>query len=72
LTIEPVDDVRRTRSEQAGWFAAGGLLIAAGLTTAVSVMLQWSLCGSSPPSQACLALRATMNMLPIQADTVEL
>jgi hypothetical protein len=72
LTIEPVDDVRRTRSEETGWFAAGGLLIAAGLTTAVSVMLQWSLCGSKPPSQACVALRATMNMLPIQADTVEL
>jgi hypothetical protein len=72
MTIEPVDDVRRTRSKESDWFAAGGLLIAAGLATAASVMLQWSLCGSNPPSQACVALRATMNMLPIQADTVEL
>jgi hypothetical protein len=69
MTIEPVDDVRRTRSDEAGWFASGGLLIAAGLATAVSVMLQWSVCGTDPPSQACAALRSTMNMLPIQADT---
>jgi hypothetical protein len=72
MTIEPVGDVRRTRSDEAGWFAAGGLLIAAGLVTLVSVMLQWSLCSNNPPSQACVALRATMNMLPIQADTTEL
>jgi hypothetical protein len=69
MTIEPVDDVRRTRSDEAGWFAGGGLLIAAGLTTGISVLQQWSLCGTKPPSQACVALRATMNMLPIQADT---
>lgn len=72
MTIEPVDDVRRTRLKETDWFAAGGLLIAAGVVTAVSVMLQWSLCGRNSPSQACVALRATMNMLPIQADTVEL
>jgi hypothetical protein len=69
MTIEPVDDVRRTRSDEAGWFAGGGSLIAAGLATAVSAMLQWSLCGTNAPSQACVALRSTMNMLPIQADT---
>jgi hypothetical protein len=72
MTIEPVDDVRRTTSDETGWFAGGGLLIAAGLATAVSVIRQWSLCGDQPPSQACVTLRATMNMLPIQADTVEL
>jgi hypothetical protein len=72
MTIEPVDDVRRTRSDEACWFAGGGLLIAAGLATAVSVMLQWSLCGTDQASQACVALRSTMNMLPIQADTLAL
>jgi hypothetical protein len=72
MTIEPVGDVRRTTSDETGWFAGGGLLIAAGLATVVSVMLQWSLCGDQPPSQACVTLRATMNILPIQADTAEL
>jgi len=72
MTIEPVDNVRRTRSGETSWFANGGLLIAAGVATAVSVIKQWSLCGTNPPSQACVALRATMNMLPIQADTVAL
>jgi hypothetical protein len=72
MTIEPVDDVRRTTSDETGWFAGGGLLIAAGLVTVVSVMRQWSLCADQPPSQACVTLRATMNMLPIQADTAEL
>jgi hypothetical protein len=72
MTIEPVDNVRRTRSGETSWFASGGLLIAACLATAVSVMRQWSLCSTKPPSQACVTLRATMNMLPIQADTLEL
>jgi hypothetical protein len=72
MTIEPVDNVRRTKSGEASWFAGGGLLIAAGVATAVSVMKQWSLCGTHPPSQDCVTLRATMNMLPIQADTTDL
>ena len=56
-------------SEQTGWYAAGALLMAAGVATAVSVLQQWSLCDSTRPSEACVTLRATMNMLPIQADT---
>jgi hypothetical protein len=72
MTIEPAQARDQATSDDTGWFAGGALLVAAGAATAVSVMLQWSICGSSPPSQACLTLRETMNMLPIQADTIEL
>jgi hypothetical protein len=72
MTIEPASAVRRATAAETGWFAAGGLLIAAGLVTAVSVLRQWSRCDADPPSEACVTLRATMNMLPIQADTLEL
>jgi hypothetical protein len=49
------------------------LLIVAGLATAVSVMLQWSLCSVDGwSSQMCVTLQQTMNMLPIQADTLAL
>jgi hypothetical protein len=48
------------------------LLVAACLVTALSVMRQWSLCGASPTSSECAALQQTMNMLPIQADTMAL
>jgi hypothetical protein len=71
MTIEPVRDVRRKTADETAWFVAGGLLIIAGLTTAVSVLRQWSLC-ESPASQSCLTLKQTMNMLPIQADTIAL
>jgi hypothetical protein len=71
MTIEPVRDVRRKTADETAWFVAGGLLIVAGLITAVSVLRQWSLC-ESPASQACLTLKQTMNMLPIQADTIAL
>lgn len=72
MSVEPAREVRQTRSAETAWFTAAGLLIAAGLATATSVIRQWSLCTGDSPSQACVALRATMNMLPIQADTVEL
>ena len=71
MTTEPARDVRRRTADETAWFVAGGLLIVAGLTTAVSVLRQWSLC-ESPASQACLTLKQTMNMLPIQADTIAL
>jgi hypothetical protein len=71
MTIEPVRDVRRKTADETAWFVAGGLLIIAGLATAVSVLLQWTLC-ESPASQTCLTLKQTMNMLPIQADTIAL
>jgi hypothetical protein len=71
MTIEPARDVRRRTADDTAWFVAGGLLIVAGLITAVSVMRQWSLC-ASPPSQTCVTLKQTMNMLPIQADTMAL
>ena len=71
MTIEPARDVRRGTDETA-WFVAGGLLIVAGLVTAVAVMRQWSLCGASPASQTCVTLKQTMNLLPIQADTLAL
>jgi hypothetical protein len=73
MTIESARDVRQTRSDEAAWFSAGALLIAAGLATNVSVSRQWSLCsigGWSSPT--CLTLKQTMNMLPIQADTLAL
>lgn len=69
MTTEPASEVRRATSKDTGWLAAGTLLIAAGVATAVSVLQQWSLCDGTPPSEACVTLRATMNMLPIQADT---
>lgn len=72
MTIEPAREVRRAISEETGWFAAGALLIAAGAATAVSVLRQWSLCAGNPPTEGCVALQGTMNMLPIQADTVAL
>jgi hypothetical protein len=72
MTIEPARDVRRATVHETAWFVAGGLLIVAGLTTAVAVMRQWSLCGASPASQTCVVLKQTMNMLPIQADTIAL
>jgi hypothetical protein len=72
MSVEPERDVRQTRSDEAAWFTAAALLIAAGVATAISVLRQWSLCGSSPASEACLTLHQTMNMLPIQADTVAL
>jgi hypothetical protein len=72
MTTEPASDVRRATSEEASWFSAAGLLIVAGIATAFSVLRQWSLCNADPPSQACVTLRATMNMLPIQADTMAL
>jgi hypothetical protein len=72
MTIEPAREVRRATSSETGWFAAGALLVAAGVATAVAVLRQWSLCGGTPPSEACVTLRATMNMLPIQADTMAL
>jgi hypothetical protein len=72
MTIEPARDVRRGTVDETAWFVAGGLLIAAGLITAVAVMRQWSLCGESPASQTCMALKQTMNLLPIQADTMAL
>jgi hypothetical protein len=71
MTIEPARDVRRKTADETAWFVAGGLLIIAGLTTAVSVLRQWSLC-ESPASRSCLMLKQTMNMLPIQADTIAL
>ena len=72
MTIEPARDVRRGTVDETAWFVAAGLLIAAGLTTAVAVIRQWSLCGASPASQACVTLKQTMNLLPIQADTIAL
>jgi hypothetical protein len=72
MTIKPAGDVRRTRSDERAWFAAGALLIAAGLATAISVLRQWSGCGASPASQACMELTQTMNPMPIQADTMAL
>ncbi len=60
MTIEPASAVRRGTSAETGWFAAGGLLIAAGLVTAVSVFRQWSRCDADPPSEACVTLRATI------------
>jgi hypothetical protein len=72
MTIEPARDVRRGTVDETAWFVAGGLLIAAGLITAVAVMRQWSLCGESPASPTCMALKQTMNLLPIQADTMAL
>lgn len=72
MTIKPAGDVRRTRSDERAWFAAGALLIAAGLATALSVLRQWSVCGPSPAAQACVELVHTMNPLPIQADTMAL
>ena len=72
MTIKPAGDVRRTRSDERAWFAAGALLIAAGLATAISVLWQWSVCGASSASQACVDLTQTMNPLPIQADTMAL
>src|SRR5688500_7720924 len=72
MTIKPAGDVRRTRSDEGAWFAAGALLIAAGLATAISGRRQCSVCGASPASQACTELTQTMNPLPIQADTMAL
>jgi uncharacterized protein YhhL (DUF1145 family) len=72
MTIEPARDVRRVTADERAWFVAGVLLIAACLATAFSSMSQWSLCGASPTSSECGALQQTMNMLPIQADTMAL
>jgi uncharacterized protein YhhL (DUF1145 family) len=72
MTIEPARDVRRVTADERAWFVASVLLIAACLATAFSVMRQWSLCGASPTSSECGALQQTMNMLPIQADTMAL
>ena len=72
MTIEPAHDLRRVTADERAWFVAGVLLIAACLATAFSVMRQWSLCGGSPTSSECAALQQTMNMLPIQADTMAL
>jgi hypothetical protein len=72
MTIEPARDVRRGTVDETAWFVAGGLLIVAGLITAVAVLRQWSLCGAGPASQTCVALQQTMNPLPIQADTMAL
>jgi uncharacterized protein YhhL (DUF1145 family) len=72
MTIEPARDVRRVTADERAWFFAGVLLVAACLATAFSVMRQWSLCGASPTSSACVTLQQTMNMLPIQADTMAL
>jgi hypothetical protein len=72
MTIEPARDVRRVTADEGAWFVGGVLLIAACLATAFSVMRQWSLCGASPTSSECAALQQTMNMLPIQADTMAL
>jgi hypothetical protein len=71
MTIEPVRDVRRKTADETAWVVTGGLLIVAGLITAVSVLRQWSLC-AGPASQTCSTLKQTMNMLPIQADTIAL
>jgi hypothetical protein len=71
MTIEPARKVRRATDETA-WFVAGSLLIVAGLLTAVSVLRQWSVCSGDWSSPTCVTLKQTMNMLPIQADTVEL
>jgi len=72
MTIEPARDVRRVTADERAWFVAGVLLVVACLVTAFSVMRQWSLCGASPTSSECVALQQTMNMLPIQADTMAL
>jgi hypothetical protein len=72
MTIEPARDVRLVTADERAWLVAGALLIAACLSTAFSVIRQWSLCGASPTSQECVALQQTMNMLPIQADTMAL
>ena len=72
MTIEPARDVRRGTVGETAWFVAGGLLIVAGLIAAVAVMRQWSLCGASAQSQTCVTLKQTMNLLPIQADTLAL
>jgi hypothetical protein len=72
MSIEPAREVRRATSAETGWFAAGALLVAAGVATTVSVLRQWSLCGGNASTEACVTLRNTMNMLPIQADTAAL
>ena len=73
MTIESERDVRQTRSDETAWFSAGALLILAGVATAVSVIRQWSLCSIGGwSSQTCWTLKQTMNMLPIQADTLAL
>lgn len=72
MTIEPARDVRRVTADERAWFVSGGLLIVACVATAVSAVRQWSLCGANAASQACLGLQQTMNMLPIQADTMAL
>jgi hypothetical protein len=72
MSIEPAQEVGKSTSEQTGWYAAGALLMGAGVATAISVLRQWSLCGGNLASEACVTLRATMNMLPIQADTLAL
>jgi uncharacterized protein YhhL (DUF1145 family) len=72
MTIEPARDVRLVTADERAWFVAGALLIAACLVTAFSVIRQWSPCRASPTSQECVALQQTMNMLPIQADTMAL
>jgi len=69
---QPARDGRRVTADERAWFVAGALLIVACFLTAVSVMRQWSPCGADSGSQACLALQQTMNMLPIQADTMVL
>ena len=50
MTIEPAREVRQATSSETGWYAAGALLVAAGVATGVSVLRQWSLCDSTPPS----------------------
>ena len=72
MSIEPDRDVRRGTVDETAWFVSGGLLIVAGLTAAVAVTRQWSLCAASPAAQTCVVLKQTMKMLPIQADTVAL
>jgi hypothetical protein len=72
MTIEPARDVRRITADERAWLVAAALLIVACLATAFSVLRQWATCGASATSQDCLALRQTMNMLPIQADTMAL
>jgi hypothetical protein len=73
MTTESARDVRQTRSDETAWFSAGTLLIVAGLATALSVIRQWSVCSVGGwSSQPCLTLKQTMNMLPIQADTLAL
>ena len=73
MTIEPAREVRRVTADERAWFVAGVPCLSPHALRPHSRSCVSGHCvGQTRHLQDCVALQQTMNMLPIQADTMAL